>query len=81
MTGVVIFPQVPSAVSYGRSENVVAESCALVDPSPVPDDRVGLRGAGVPRSDVGRPPPAGVRRATAHGVERPWVTVGNRGGR
>jgi hypothetical protein len=33
VTGVVIFPQVPSAVSYGRSENVVAESCALVDPS------------------------------------------------
>jgi hypothetical protein len=36
VTGVVIFPQVPSAVSYGRSENVVAESCALVDPSLCP---------------------------------------------
>ena len=36
VNGVVIFPQVPSAVSYGRSENVVAESCALVDPSLCP---------------------------------------------
>ncbi len=35
VTGVVIFPQVPS-ISYGRSEAVVAESCALEDPSLCP---------------------------------------------
>ena len=53
VNGVVIFPQVPSAVSYGRSENVVAESCALGGPVAVSDDRVGLRGAGVPRPHLG----------------------------
>ena len=36
VTGAVIFPQVPAAISYGRSENVVAESCSLDDPSLCP---------------------------------------------
>ena len=36
VSGAVVFPQVPAATSYGRSENVVAESCALADPSLCP---------------------------------------------
>ncbi len=36
VSGVVIFPQVPSAISYGSSANVVAESCALDDPTLCP---------------------------------------------
>ena len=50
VTGVVLFPQVPSAVSYGSPVAVAAESCSLADVSAVSHGPVGLRGARVPRA-------------------------------
>jgi len=36
VTGVVLFPQIPSAISYGSPIAVAAESCALTAPSLCP---------------------------------------------
>ena len=67
MTGVVIFPQVPSAVSYGRSEDVVAESCALADPSLCPTILSDFEVREFPGPDIG--PARGGPVATAAGPQ------------